>query len=91
MHRDDAAKVYQLSVENGAPGSVFHAVAEDGVPLHDIAGGIGKALGIPTVSIPAKEAEGQFAALADNTATGSSSTVVDDIPVIVDFMKTQSG
>ncbi|KAL3451716.1 hypothetical protein BJX65DRAFT_304305 [Aspergillus insuetus] len=107
VHRDDAAKVYRLAVEKGAPGSVFHAVAEEGVQLRDIASGIAKALGIQTVSIPAEEVEGhfgpfQFAALADNTASSvltrqklgwapTDSTVVDDIPVIVDFIKAQSG
>lgn len=107
VHRDDAAKVYRLAVEKGMAGSVFHAVVEEGVPLRDIACGIGKAIDIPTVSIPVEEAEGhfgplQFAALADNTAGSAltrerlgwaptGSTVVDDIPAIVDFIRAQRG
>lgn len=41
-HRDDAAKVYRLAVEKAKAGSVFHAVAEEGVPLKDIAAELGK-------------------------------------------------
>ncbi|KAL2869115.1 SDR family oxidoreductase [Aspergillus lucknowensis] len=106
VHRDDAAKVYRLAAEKTIAGSVFHAVAEEGVPVREIATEVGKCLGVPVVSIPAEEAEShfgwvQFAALADNTASSAltreqlgwvptAPTVIEDIPIIVDFARSQS-
>lgn len=73
-HRDDAAKLYRLAMESAEPGSVFHAVGEEGVPVKDIATEIGKQLGLPVVSISpdkAKEHFGwfSFGAVADNPAS----------------------
>ncbi|KAL2814348.1 putative oxidoreductase [Aspergillus cavernicola] len=105
VHRDDAAKVYRLAAEKATPGSVFHAVAEEGVRLQDIATEVGKRLDIPVFSIPPEEAESylgwfQLPAMADNTASSAQtrerlgwfptrSTVLEDIPTIVDFLKSQ--
>ncbi|KAM0807104.1 putative NAD-dependent epimerase/dehydratase domain-containing protein [Seiridium cardinale] len=104
-HRDDAAKLYRLAVEKGKPGSVFHAVAEEGVPLKDIATDVGKQLDIPVVSIPPEKAEDhfgwfKFGAVADNTASSTKTkkrlgwtptgpTVIEDVPVMIDFMKSK--
>ncbi|KJZ77086.1 hypothetical protein HIM_03407 [Hirsutella minnesotensis 3608] len=73
-HRDDAAVVYRLAAERGKAGSVFHAVAEEGVPVRDIAAEVGKQLRLPVVSIPADKAQDhfgwfQFGGLADNIAS----------------------
>jgi len=49
-HRLDTAKLYLLALEKGTAGSIFHAVAEEGIPIKEIAEAIGKKLGIPTAS-----------------------------------------
>lgn len=103
-HRDDAAKIYRLAIEKAEPGSTFHAVGEDPVPVKDIATAIGKALNIPVKSISHDETQDHFgwlafAPLADNLAsstktkerlgwTPTSVGLIDDVPTIVEFMKT---
>ena len=58
VHRSDAAHVYRLVVEHAPAGSVWHAVAEVGVPTRSIAEVIGRHLDIPVVAIaPDKAAE----------------------------------
>lgn len=105
-HRDDAAKLYRLAVEKAKPGSIFHAVGEEGVLVKDIATEIGKQLNIPVVSIPAEKAEDHFGwfhfgVMVDNLAsslktreqlgwTPVGQTVIEDVPVIIDFIKSQS-
>jgi nucleoside-diphosphate-sugar epimerase len=105
-HRDDAAKLYRLAVENAKAGSVFHAVAEEGVPLKDIAAEIGKQLNVPVVSIPQGEAEGHFGwfhicATADNIASSAKTrerlewaptcvTLVEDVAGIIEFKKSEA-
>jgi hypothetical protein len=105
-HRDDAAKLYRLAVEKAKPGSIFHAVAEEGVPLRDIATEVGKHLNIPVASIPPEEAEDHFGwfhfgIAADNEASSTKTrarlgwtpvcpTLIEDVPAIVDFLKIQA-
>jgi len=60
VHRTDAARLVRLGLEKAPPGSVLHAVGEEGVPLRDIATVIGKHLDVPTVSLSAQEAVGHF-------------------------------
>ncbi|WP_417834450.1 SDR family oxidoreductase [Thalassospira xiamenensis] len=50
VHRLDAARAYVRAVEVAMPGSVYHAVAETGIAFREIAGVIGKRLGVPVVS-----------------------------------------
>lgn len=59
-HAADAAVLYRLAMEKAAPGSIFHAVAEQGVPVKDIATKVGEELGLPVVSVPADKAEEHF-------------------------------
>jgi nucleoside-diphosphate-sugar epimerase len=60
IHLLDAAPLYRLALEKGAAGATYHAIAEEGVPLREIAEAIGRGLKIPVVSKSADEAEGHF-------------------------------
>jgi nucleoside-diphosphate-sugar epimerase len=63
-HRDDAAKIYRLALENGEAGARYHAVDEEGLAMRDIAEAIGKRLGVPTASKTSEEAPEHFGFLA---------------------------
>jgi nucleoside-diphosphate-sugar epimerase len=60
VHRLDAAKLYRLALEKSPPGSVWHAIGDEGVPTREIAEVIGRHLGVPTVSIAHEEADDHF-------------------------------
>ena len=59
-HVLDVARLYRLVLEKGAAGSRYNAVAEEGVPVRDIAAVIGKGLNVPVVSLSPEEAQGHF-------------------------------
>jgi len=59
-HVADVARLYRLALEKGSPGARYHAVAEEGVPLKDIAIAIGRGLNIPVISIAAEQAQEHF-------------------------------
>ena len=60
VHRFDAAHLCRLALENAPAGSTLHAVADEGVPVRDIAGVIGRHLDLPVVSISAEDAGEHF-------------------------------
>jgi nucleoside-diphosphate-sugar epimerase len=60
VHRLDAGKLVQLAIDKARPGTVLHAVAEEGVATRDIAGAIGKSLSLPIEAIPADRAKEHF-------------------------------
>ena len=75
VHRLDAAVVYRFALEKGAAGVRYHAVAEEGIPLREIASVIGARLNVPVVSRTSEEAEehfGWFAHFAAADIPGSS-------------------
>ena len=63
-HRLDTARLYRLALEKADAGDTFHAVAEEGVPVREIAEVIGRGLNLPVVSLTPEEAAGHFGWLA---------------------------
>ena len=59
-HVFDVARLYRLALEKGSTGARYHAVAEEGVPLKDIATAIGRGLNIPVISISQEQAQEHF-------------------------------
>jgi nucleoside-diphosphate-sugar epimerase len=64
VHRLDAAPIYRLALESAPAGSVFHAVAEEGIPTRAIAEVIGRQLDVPVVSLSPEEAGEHFGWMA---------------------------
>ena len=63
-HRLDAARLYGLVLEKADSGERFHAVAQEGVPVRDIAEAIGRGLKVPVVSLAPEESSKHFGWLA---------------------------
>ncbi|MFP5236973.1 MAG: SDR family oxidoreductase [Acidobacteriota bacterium] len=59
-HVTDVARLYRLALEKFTAGARYHAVAEEGVPLKDIATAIGQGLNVPVISIPPEQAQEHF-------------------------------
>jgi nucleoside-diphosphate-sugar epimerase len=64
VHVLAAATLYRLALEKGSIGARYHAVAEEGVPLREIAYAIGRGLKLPVVSISPEQAGNHFGPLA---------------------------
>ncbi|OBI64214.1 SDR family oxidoreductase [Mycobacterium sp. E796] len=82
VHTLDAAHLYRLALEKAPAGTRLHGVADEGVPFRDIAAVIGRHLEVPTVSIPAEEADhfgflALFAALDNPTSNALTRKVLD--------------
>jgi nucleoside-diphosphate-sugar epimerase len=55
-HVLDVARLYRLAIEKAEPNAKYHAVAEEGVSMRDIAEAIGRRLKLPVKSITPEEA-----------------------------------
>ena len=76
VHRLDAARLFRLALEKASPGTRLHSVAEEGVPMREIAQTIGDGLGIPVQSLTKEEAQKHFDWMAvfaavDNPTSGA--------------------
>jgi nucleoside-diphosphate-sugar epimerase len=71
VHRLDSGHLFKLAIDGAPAGSTLHAVADEGVPVRDIAEVIGRHLRLPVVSIEPGEAREHFTWLADFLAADS--------------------
>jgi len=55
VHIRDLAALFRLALERGQAGRYWHAVADGGIRLRELAEAIGERLGVPAVSIPLDE------------------------------------
>lgn len=63
-HVLDVARLYRLAVEKAERGAKYHAVAEEGVPMRDMAEAVGRRLKLPVKSIGPEEAQEFFGWIA---------------------------
>jgi nucleoside-diphosphate-sugar epimerase len=71
VHRLDSARLFRLALERAPAGSTLHAVADEGVPIRDIAEVIGRHLDLPVVSISPEDAGEHFTWMAGFLAADS--------------------
>jgi nucleoside-diphosphate-sugar epimerase len=60
VHRLDSARLFALALEAAPAASTLHAVAEEGVPIREIAEVIGRHLQLPVVSVAPEDAAAHF-------------------------------
>ena len=63
-HVTDVARLYRLALEKGQKGERYNAVAEEGIPVRQIAEVLGKGLGLPVKSVTLSEAKENFGWMA---------------------------
>lgn len=63
-HRLDVARLYRLALEEGVAGKSYHAVADEGVTVRDIAEIVGRHLELPVASIAPEKASEHFGMMA---------------------------
>jgi len=76
VHRLDAAHLYRLALEKGPAGARYHGIADEGMPVRDIAEVIGKRLSLPVVAKSPKEAAEHFGWIANFFAMDSPASSV---------------
>jgi nucleoside-diphosphate-sugar epimerase len=74
VHRLDAARLYRLALEKGKTGDRFHGVADEGIPIKEIAEVIGRRLAVPAVSKSPEEAAALFGFIGHVLAMGGESS-----------------
>jgi len=63
-HVSDVARLYKLAVERAEAGARYHAVAEEGVAMRDIAEALGRSLKLPVTSVSGAAAADYFGGMA---------------------------
>ena len=90
VHRLDSARLFRLAVERAPAGSTLHAVADEGVPIREVAEVIGRHLNVPTASLAPEEAPEHFTWLAGFIgADAPASSALTR--ALLDWQPTQSG
>ena len=59
-HVIDVARLYRLVLEKGEPGARYHAVAEEGIPVRQVAEVLGEGLNVPVKSLSPEQAKEHF-------------------------------
>jgi nucleoside-diphosphate-sugar epimerase len=60
VHRFDAARLFRLALESAPAGARLHAIGDEGVPVREIAGEIGRHLRLPVTGIAPETAFDHF-------------------------------
>jgi nucleoside-diphosphate-sugar epimerase len=71
VHRLDSAHLFRLALEQAPAASTLHAVAEEGVPIRDVAEVIARQLELPVASVSPEDAGEHFTWLAPFLAADS--------------------
>jgi len=74
VHVHDAARLFHLALEKLPAGAAVHAVADEGIPIRDVAEAIGEHLGVPVASIPTADAPTHFGFMGALLARDSPSS-----------------
>ena len=56
--------LFRLALEQGKPGATYHGVADEGVPVRQVAEAIGAGLGLPVASVRGEDVASHFGYLA---------------------------
>ncbi len=67
-HVSDVVELFRLALERGESGARYHAVAEEGIAMREVAEAIGASLRVPVRSVTQDEAQKYFGALANLAA-----------------------
>jgi len=78
VHRLDAARVYRLALEDGLSRPIYHAVADEAVPMRAIAERIARGLGLPAEARP-RDHFGWFAMMAGADMSASSAATREQL------------
>ena len=90
VHRFDAARLFRLALESAPAGARLHAVGDEGVPVRDIAGAIGRHLTLPVTAVAPEKAFDHFGWLGGffSLDVAASSTLTQEL---LGWQPTQQG
>ena len=74
VHALDAAVLFRLALERADAGTSWHAVADEGDRVRDIAAVIGRRLGLPVESVPSSRRTARSARCSRATSPRPAST-----------------
>lgn len=60
VHRLDAAHLFRLALEDAPAGARLHGVADEGLPVRDIAAVVGRQLDLPVTTVPREQVDDHF-------------------------------